>query len=622
MAPKKTRSATKKAQMDMGLPGFGLPLNYVPKKGQPQYIAQPFPSALCYHDLGAGATQLPLTTLREFTMLQIMNAVTDKPDWHVKIQDKKIASKWKAEILGDKNKDVTEAMANWCIEELKHKAILFHNSPNGGIRVYNGDVIKSDTAVPESVRLALVEAVKPLEDIPDRLKDWHPGSEEKVLDLVHPSLFPLVYGRSKILEAGQTTTLEDCIPRCGEGEVIPQPKESETQIAEDDGYDNDSKVKNPYSQNFQWLPCQVDIKEENAKITTYINNLHPVRHQKLYGVVEQVITAAIPLWELTLAPLIPDFSHTPRIEYTDVVYDPDPENGPETDGPQQGQDEDEDEYAERREEWYKSVRKVVLPDAEENFQAPPESEPLNLREMYASRGLQIIVKLANIELTPEKPKYEGGTWHVEGQLNEHICATALYYYSTSNITPSSLAFRQQTSDEFAVDINYEQDHHDWLPVVFGIEQEEAAVQGVGSVETRQGRLLTFPNILQHQVQPFELADPTKPGHRKILALFLVDPNIRVISTANVPVQRMDWWREATLINQQQAAPSSGVKKKGKGLGELPVELQDHVFGNVEDFPITLEDAKEIRLELMDERKHLMIKHGEAFVASEFSLCEH
>ncbi|EDR01452.1 uncharacterized protein LACBIDRAFT_295569 [Laccaria bicolor S238N-H82] len=550
--------------MDMGLPGFGLPLNYRFSRRHSRYTPH----------------RLPLTTLREFTMLQIMNAVTDKPDWHVKIQDKKIASKWKAEILGDKNKDVTEAMANWCIEELKHKAILFHNSPNGGIRVYNGDVIKSDTAVPESVRLALVEAVKPLEDIPDRLKDWHPGSEEKVLDLVHPSLFPLVYGRSKILEAGQTTTLEDCISRCGEGEVIPQPKESETQIAEDAGYDNDIKVKNPYSQNFQWLPCQVDIKEENARITTYINNLHPVRDQKLYGIVEQVITAAIPLWELTLAPLIPDFSHTPRIEYTDVVYDPDPENGPETD--------------------------------EENFQAPPESEPLNLREMYASRGLQIIVKLANIELTPEKPKYEGGTWHVEGQLNEHICATALYYYSTSNITPSSLAFRQQTSDEFAVDINYEQDHHDWLPVVFGIEQEEAAVQDVGSVETRQGRLLTFPNILQHQVQPFELADPTKPGHRKILALFLVDPNIRVISTANVPVQRMDWWREATLINQQQAAPSSG----------LPVELQDHVFGNVEDFPITLEDAKEIRLELMDERKHLMIKHGEAFVASEFSLCEH
>lgn len=141
-----------------------------------------------------------------------------------------------------------------------------------------------------------------------------------------------------------------------------------------------------------------------------------MKDRKLYGIVEQVITTAIPLWELTLAPLVPDFSHTARIEFTQVIYDPDPEYGPETDGPQQREDEDEDDYAERREEWYKTVRKVVLPDAAEIFQAPPEPEPLSLREKYASKGLQIIVKLANIELTPEKPTYEGGTWHVEGQL--------------------------------------------------------------------------------------------------------------------------------------------------------------------------------------------------------------
>ena len=46
------------------------------------------------------------------------------------------------------------------------------------------------------------------------------------------------------------------------------------------------------------------------------------------------------------------------------------------------------------------------------------SDTLDLREVYGKHGrpLQIIVKLANIELTPEKPKYEGGTWHVEGTL--------------------------------------------------------------------------------------------------------------------------------------------------------------------------------------------------------------
>jgi hypothetical protein len=41
---------------------------------------------------------------------------------------------------------------------------------------------------------------------------------------------------------------------------------------------------------------------------------------------------------------------------------------------------------------------------------------IDLKRDFAHRGLQIVVKLANIELTPEKPTYEGGVWHVEGQL--------------------------------------------------------------------------------------------------------------------------------------------------------------------------------------------------------------
>jgi hypothetical protein len=43
-----------------------------------------------------------------------------------------------------------------------------------------------------------------------------------------------------------------------------------------------------------------------------------------------------------------------------------------------------------------------------------------------------------------------------------------------------------------------------------------------------------------QVQPFKLADPAKPGVRKILVFFLVDPGTPVLSTARVPPQRLDW----------------------------------------------------------------------------------
>jgi len=41
----------------------------------------------------------------------------------------------------------------------------------------------------------------------------------------------------------------------------------------------------------------------------------------------------------------------------------------------------------------------------------------------------VIVKLANIALTPERPDKNGGAWHVEGMGNEAIVATVIYYFS-------------------------------------------------------------------------------------------------------------------------------------------------------------------------------------------------
>jgi hypothetical protein len=57
-------------------------------------------------------------------------------------------------------------------------------------------------------------------------------------------------------------------------------------------------------------------------------------------------------------------------------------------------------------------------------------------DKFRKSGSQIIVKMASVELTPQKPYFLVGSWHVEGQMNEHICATALYYRDSDNITPS------------------------------------------------------------------------------------------------------------------------------------------------------------------------------------------
>jgi Protein of unknown function (DUF4246) len=59
----------------------------------------------------------------------------------------------------------------------------------------------------------------------------------------------------------------------------------------------------------------------------------------------------------------------------------------------------------------------------------------------------------------------------------------------------------------------------------------------GAVTTPQGRLLGFPNTFQHRVEPFELDDPTQPGHRKIAVLWLVNPQTPIISTDYVPPQQ-------------------------------------------------------------------------------------
>lgn len=47
--------------------------------------------------------------------------------------------------------------------------------------------------------------------------------------------------------------------------------------------------------------------------------------------------------------------------------------------------------------------------------------------------------------TPEKPQYTGGSWHVEGMMNEAIISTGIYYYDEENITESALAFRSAVS---------------------------------------------------------------------------------------------------------------------------------------------------------------------------------
>lgn len=145
---------------------------------------------------------------------------------------------------------------------------------------------------------------------------------------------------------------------------------------------------------------------------------------------------------------------------------------------------------------------------------------------------------------------------------------------------------------------------------------------VGAVETRADRCIAFPNTYQHRVSSFRLVDPTKPGYRKILCLFLVDPAIPPIpSTTHVPAQQASWHADAP----SSSSTNSQVEKLSPEV--LPV------IGSGAEL-IDDREAKKIRLELMKERTAIL-EFAEEYddddddeytkrnlFARTFNLCEH
>jgi hypothetical protein len=109
----------------------------------------------------------------------------------------------------------------------------------------------------------------------------------------------------------------------------------------------------------------------------------------------------------------------------------------------------------------------------------------------------------------------------------------------SNISLSVLRFRHEYDTSEHILMSHNQYRWQHMQAYFGILVDKSAVQSHGYVQAQQGRMVTFPNFQQHRVEPFELEDKTKPGHRRILALFLVDPERYIPSTKWIPPQQAE-----------------------------------------------------------------------------------
>jgi hypothetical protein len=164
----------------------------------------------------------------------------------------------------------------------------------------DASVAKSDTLVSGELHEALRRSFNKLKLDQQASPDWHPNSQDMVQDLVHPSMYPLVYGRTRVFQE-ECVGLDDAIDRwAGKGTVIP--KETPAPVTNDQPVYSRRDETDHFSTNYQWLPANATFQDDGSvKFTSYINNLHPSKYPEIYRTIEKLVGAALPLWDQCLA---------------------------------------------------------------------------------------------------------------------------------------------------------------------------------------------------------------------------------------------------------------------------------------------------------------------------------
>jgi hypothetical protein len=708
--------------------------------------------------------QTPGVTAREQAMVDLMNKLTDKPGWHVDVFNDEIVDKWRENAFKTCPL-MSEKAWSWCLAELRDKAIYFTETKHVRVLDTGSCVCKSDTPELQSLAASFRSAATPLLDQHRSNKDWQPTSDDPILNIVDPSLFPLVYGRSLVLKDGGYVDLQDIFGSYKDTTIAPKHFDRRTDSEEVQEEIKKGQILSTgvhplhsesefyrWSSNYQWLPCDIEFAKDTGtevRLTSYINNLHPA-HESLYRDIEKLISISIPLWNDCLIRGRSGFGNrrfqgqlgpvplrilTYGIEWENEL----PEWGPSFNVPPEfrkmmyrklngevqrintlrkktNEDKERLRWAQRRLEgfvdvvgkedmelppldsdiWRKAREYLELPednngskalvavpenwtqhpwlhirrklsrllhfkhpepgisfsyedwktgtnnnkaiidivserpewDSSDHLMKPvvPDFKPytINLQDTFRKQGLQVIVQIESVELTPDNPVYYAGSWQLPGQLNEHIVAMTMFPYDVENIANPLISFRQETHihdcfyryDEEKltpggkIHYNDQMDRPlrrygkhplmevDALTEILGFPPLHLyrdhwvprAFQCKGSVTTPQGRLTTFPNVMEHRLENFKLVNPIIPGHYRVVKLHLVDPHYRVCSTRNVPPQQHHWW--ANEISNSFLLENT----------MLPQELVDEIFKGTENWPMGMEEAEKHRLQMMKEHR--------------------
>ncbi|KAK6536733.1 hypothetical protein TWF281_000951 [Arthrobotrys megalospora] len=610
----------------------------------------------------------PLLTVHEQILRRFSAAVRDKNDWTTKVLNKELVAKWidEAEKQDRKLRGMSQSkVAVWDAEDINYVYGELMNAYKPYVEKMGAEgsciepdidgVWRTDSLIEDGLRNELVEAVATLENVPENQKDWHPGSNNQVLDLVHPSLWPLIYGQSMHIDTGkpigghgphdyEPVVKPQSKPRMSISDLLNSPSEHTPKISSEERI---YRPEGSYSKRFCWLPSEFEILPNGeTKIKSYINNLSlPEQKERFYPIIEKVFSRFVPLFNLVLADLKERKQNHRKVSDPTVLSEEDIfdyrfislgrhdelwrrmlddfSSGRDISVSLKGatteieshnlanSNEDSDAEGSVASSGADDIyKRYLLWDVGSIIQNSEWSPPTITQETrLEGKTVKVIVKMANIQLTPQNPTYNGGSWHVEAMMNERIVSTGIYYYDQENIGESELAFRRTVFVPSSLAEDYSHTNWDTLHNMGGGWSN--AVQNLGSVKTKVNRAIAFPNIFQHRVQPFSLADPTKPGYRKILVFFLCDPeapeneipSTRIVAPQQ-PIHRKDF--EDTLRAGQ--------------LGSLPEEVFSMIMKSLPP-PMSLDEARAHRGVLMGERSAFN-GHDDLVQGREYSLCEH
>lgn len=432
----------------------------------------------------------------EWVLINMSETIRSNPDWKQQYKQPAYVNQWKSHLTKQFEchlVDINEIF-DYVIQELSWYEELesWQGIESNGFKLRLDDkVLSSDVVVPPDVKQELKLAASKLTA----------DGSNKLIHLVNPSLYPLQYGITPII-------VDNHVRICKYLKDIMNYKPG---IAPRFQYDK-----------FQWLPSLMCLHDDGYILKSYVNNLHP-KYRALYNIIEKIFNYSLPGLEFILSRYQSEQLVRIQVPSGLDAYD-DTLRAKLMSGNKHGSHEDLCSL-----DKLNHIKPVSLQYSK------PITDKINLKHNF--NQLKIMVNMFNIQLTPENPSFEGGSWHVAGTINEDIVATILYCYDSDNITQTSISLRCMFDQPY-----YEHGDEFYCNHFFGLKNNTPMNKQLGSLDIGENQLLMYPNIFQHRIGPCSLKDPTKNGYKKILCIYLVDPyNDMMITTNQVPPQQKQWW---------------------------------------------------------------------------------